>query len=124
MKVLVADSSTKSLDSLRGAIEVIGHQALEVTNINELFSILPAHFTDINLIILAWDLPDQKAEDTLNRIKADSRFEQLPILVLLPEDNKPESIRVMQSGATDCLSRALTQQDLVTRMFDCIGRAA
>ena len=124
MKILVADSSTESLGSLRGAIEVIGHQALEVKNINELFGVLPAHYTDIILIILAWDLPDQKTEHTLKQIKADNRFGRLPVLVLLPEENSQESIKAVQSGATDCLSRASTQQDLVTRMFDCLGRAA
>lgn len=124
MKVLIADSSAENRINLQGACEVIGYGSIFAHDGKELADLLPAHFTDIALIVLEWSLPGQDAEVTLQQVRDDDRFNKLPVLVLIAESDKALPAQVYAAGATECLDRNATQEDLVTRMYECVSRAA
>ena len=124
MKILVASGSPSMRTRLQGATEVLGHGMLEAQSEAELFQVLPAHYPDIALIVLDGELAGARTPDVLRRIRGDERCNPLPILVLLPEKEEGGAIRAFQAGATDCLAAAMLDQDLVTRMLECLSRAA
>ncbi len=124
MEILAAEGSAPLRESLREAIEVLGHRSVEATNSAEVWEALTAHFPDIALVVLSWDLPGAQGEAIVRRIQADRRFCKIPIMVLFGENQTIDAIEAFQAGATECVSRAATRQDLITRMLDCLGRAA
>jgi DNA-binding response OmpR family regulator len=124
MNVLIADSSPEMRIMLQGASEVIGYGTMIARNGKELFELLPAHHTDIALVVLEWSLPNQQAEETLRRIRSDKRFNKVPVLALIEKKDAVLPAQVYSGGATECLDRETTQEDLVTRMYECVSRAA
>lgn len=124
MKILAAYDSRNIRAPLQGAIEVLGHRLLEAHSEAELFQILPAHYPDIALIVLDGELSGPRTSEVLRTIRSDERYGNLPILVLLPENEEGGAIRAFQAGATDCLAISMIAQDLVTRMLECLSRAA
>ncbi len=124
MKVLIAECSADIQTILGGACEVIGHGSIFASNSTELQYLLTAHYTDIALLVLAWDLPGQEGEASLRLIREDPRFSRLPVLVLTATGANPLPSQILAAGATDCLARNATQEDLITRMYECVSRAA
>ncbi len=124
MKILAVSNSPTIRDPLLGASEVLGHRVLDAQSEAELAQILPAHYPDIALIVLDGELGEARTPEILRAIRSDERYGQLPILVLLPEHEEGGAIRAFQAGATDCLAISKIEQDLVTRMLECLSRAA
>ncbi|MCK4303692.1 MAG: response regulator [Candidatus Eisenbacteria sp.] len=124
MKILAAEHSNSMHQVLRGASQVLGHGILKAHDAREVMEILPAHYPDIALIVLDWALPGVDGSEMLPWIKGDARFAQIPVMVLLSDEDSAAAIEAYQLGASECLVRSSTEQDLVTRMLECIGRAA
>ena len=124
MKILVAEQSDSIRQALQKAVDVLGHGALTATNIEELFELLPAHYPETALAVLDWNLPGGEGGGALEQIQEDCRYQVIPILILLEEEESVDAIAAYQAGAADCLTRACTEQDLVTRMLECLSRAA
>ena len=124
MEILAADRSATTRETLREVIEVLGHRPVEATHASEVWEALTAHFPDVALIVLSWDLPGAEDGSIIRRILADRRFGKIPIMVLFGENDTAAAIEAFQAGATECVSQVATRQDLITRMLDCLGRAA
>lgn len=124
MKILVAEDGESARESLCEVCEVLGHQPIVAGNASEIWEVLTGHHPDIALIVMSWDLPGPGSGDLVRRILADRRFGRIPLMILFGENQTAHAIEAFQVGATECVSRAATRQDLITRMLDCLGRAA
>ena len=124
MEILVAEGTESLRETLREVSEVLGHRPVDAANTSEVWEILTAHYPEIALVVMSWDLPGPGGGDVIRRILADRRFGRIPIMVLFGENETAQAIEAFQAGAMECVSRVATRQDLVTRMLDCLGRAA
>lgn len=124
MRILAVTASESAQHALQGAIKVLGYDLLAAESRRELFSLLPAYHPDIALVILDLELPDAAGLDVLHELKTHPRFGRLPVLVLTGKQDESEALTAIHAGARDSLPRECTQQDLVTRMFECLGHAA
>ncbi len=124
MKILAAETSDAMRQTLREVIEVLGHQAVEASNAKEVLTALTAHHPELALVVLQWELPGSDGLGLLRRVLADERFRSIPVMVILDPTCVAQAIDAFQAGAAECVSRAVNQQDLLTRMMECLGRAA
>jgi len=124
MEILAADGRAESRRALCEAIEVLGHWPLEATDAEEVWNALMSHHPDLALIVLDWDLPGAGGSQFLRRILADHRFARIPVMVLFGEGQTGHALEAFQAGATECVSREATGQDLLTRMLESLSRAA
>jgi DNA-binding NarL/FixJ family response regulator len=124
MRILTVTACETVQAALKGAIKVLGHDLLAAESRREMLALLPAYHPDIALIILDLDLPDAAGLDALEEVKSHVRFGAIPVLVLINHRADSDAIAAIRAGARDCLPRDCTQQDLVTRMFECLGHAA
>ncbi len=124
MTILLTGSSDATRAALRGAVDVLGHSALEAGDGDEVLEVLRTHHPDVALLVLDWQLGGLGGEETLRRVRVEPRGAQIPVLVLLPEGENVAAIDAIHIGASDCLACPFTQQDLVTRMLECLTRAA
>ncbi|MFC1571987.1 PleD family two-component system response regulator [Candidatus Eisenbacteria bacterium] len=122
--ILAAESCANTREVLRGAVEVLGHGILEAHDTTEAMLAIQAHFPDIDLIVLDWHLEGNSGFDTLRWIKSDARFSNIPVMLFLPDEDAAHAIVAFQEGASECLTGTFTEQDLMTRMLECLRRAA
>jgi len=124
MQILAAERTETLRETLREAIEVLGHQPVEAVDATEVWDALTSHYPDVALIVMGWDPSGSINADLIRRIVGHERFGKTPIVVLFGENETAHAIEAFQAGATECVSRAATRQDLLTRMLECLGRAA
>lgn len=124
MQILAAERTETMRETLREVIEVLGHQSVEAGDAAEVWDALTSHYPDVALIVMGWDPSGSMNGDLLRRIVCHERFGKTPIMVLFDENETAHAIAAFQAGAIECVSRAATRQDLLTRMLECLGRAA
>jgi CheY-like chemotaxis protein len=124
MQILAADSSDSMQQTLRTAIEVLGYGTLVARNSTELMQLLPAHHPEVALVVLEWGLPGTDTRELIEQITGDQRFGSIPIMVTLADDASVDAIAAFQAGAVECVNRPANEQDLITRMLECLSQAA
>lgn len=124
MQVLAADSSDAMQQALLAASTVLGYGTIEARTCAELMQLLPAHHPEIALVVLEWGLPGGDTRELIKQITQDERFRTIPVMVTLADDASVDAIAAFQAGAVECVSRSTTEQDLTTRMLECLSQAA
>lgn len=124
MTILAASQAEPVLHALRGASQVLGHTILEAQSSTELMLLLPAYHPDVVLIVIDGDLPGAGGQRTLKQVKSSERYARIPVLILTMGSAESEALEAVRAGAADTLARDCTQQDLVTRMLECLSDAA
>ncbi len=124
MQILAAERTDTLRETLQEVIAVLGHQPVEATNAAEVWDALTSHYPDVALIVMGWDPAGSMGADLIRKIVGHPRFGKTPIMVLFDARETADAIAAFQAGATECVSRAANRQDLLTRMLECLGRAA
>lgn len=121
-KILAVDDSRMMLRLVRGAIEVMGYEPLEAPNGRAALELLEHHIGQVALILLDWNMPELNGFETLQALKSDPRLQGIPVMMVTTESEKQKVIEAIRAGAQHYLTKPFAQQDLVTRMMECLGR--
>lgn len=121
-KILTVDDSRMMLRLVKNAIEVLGYEPLLAANGRIAMEILEAHVGEVALVLLDWNMPEMDGFETLKAIKADPRHQDIPVMMLTTESEKQKVIEAIRAGAQHYLTKPFAQQDLVTRMMECLGQ--
>lgn len=122
MNILSVDDSAIIRRIIQGAADVLGYGFMEAGNGQEALDILGAHGDDIALVVLDWNMPVKDGFETLQEIKADSRFCHIPVMMVTTENEKGHIIKAIQCGAKHYLTKPFTHEDLVTKLAECLGQ--
>ena len=81
---------------------------------------------DPELLIVDLMLPDMDGFQILERLRRDSKFSTIPVIVITAKDKLDEKLRAFELGADDYLVKPFQPEELVARMGILIrrGRAA
>jgi len=77
----------------------------------------------IELMVLDLNMPDMHGLEVLGFVRANQKFQQLPVLVLTTRDDAASRTAAMQAGATGYLTKPFTPQVLLTEARGMIERA-
>jgi len=77
----------------------------------------------IQLMVLDLNMPDMHGLEVLGFVRANQKFQQLPVLVLTTRDDAASRTAAMQAGATSYLTKPFTPQALLTEARGLIERA-
>ena len=70
----------------------------------------------VDLLLLSVKLPDMDGFELLRTLRADSRFEDLPVIMLSSEDSTSERIRLLEIGAVDYIVKPFNPMELKIRV--------
>ena len=77
----------------------------------------------VDLIVLDLNMPDMHGLEVLGFVRANQKFQQLPILVLTTRDDPSSRTAAMQAGATNYLTKPFTPNNLLAEARGMIERA-
>jgi len=120
-KILAVDDSRMMLRILSGAVEMLGYEPVTAQNGQEALEQLQNHGDEVALIMLDWNMPVMNGIQTLEAIKAVERYQDIPVMMVTTESEADNIIRAIQAGAKHYLTKPFTQQDLASRMMECMG---
>jgi CheY-like chemotaxis protein len=122
MSILVVDDSLATRSVLQMILEGAGYQEiLLVESAHEAFQCLgltnsnvPAG--DIELVLMDIKMPDMDGVEACRRIKADSRYQDLPIVMVTAMTESGYLQSAFAAGAVDYVTKPIERLELLTRM--------
>lgn len=121
MKILSADDSMIMRRIIKGAVDVLGYDFIEAVDGNDAMEKIEANYEDLNLILLDWNMPGLDGFSVLLKVKADPRFNHIPVTMVTTETEKGKIAEAVKNGAINYVIKPFSQEDLITKILDSLG---
>ena len=119
--ILIVDDSPTIRRMVRASLAPIGADFIEASS--GLEAIEQLALGPIQLMVLDLTMPDMHGHEVLGFVRANQKFQQLPILVLTTRDDPSSRTAAMQAGATNYLTKPFTPNNLLAEARSMIERA-
>ena len=113
-KILVADDDQALSRTLSWILKENGYEVLTVPGGEHLFDHLSAEQFD--LLLLDIMMPKVDGLQLLQRVKADARFKDLPVLMISSMPPEEATVRSLGLGATDFIPKPFRVRELLARV--------
>lgn len=113
-RVLVVEDNRDTSALLRDLLEAEGYQVDTVATGEAVFDALDLA-PDVDLLVLDLMLPGMSGYDVIERLRAESDFGRIPILVLSALSSTSARIRGLRDGADDYMTKPFLPEELVAR---------
>jgi two-component system chemotaxis response regulator CheY len=119
--ILIVDDSPTIRRMVRASLAPIGAEFIEASSGLEAIEHLA--LGPMRLMVLDLNMPDMHGLEVLGFVRANQKFQQLPVLVLTTRDDPSSRTAAMQAGATSYLTKPFTPQALLAEARGIIERA-
>lgn len=121
MKLLVVDDSSTMRRIIKNTLEKLGHsEVLEAEHGVQAWEILSAN-DDIKVVITDWNMPEMNGLDLVKKIRAEKKYEDVPIIMVTTEGGKAEVITALKAGVNNYIVKPFTPQILKEKLEDVLG---
>jgi two-component system, OmpR family, KDP operon response regulator KdpE len=119
-RILIADEDPGIRYLLQTALRKQGYRVYDIHSVNEVFKALHQRRPDV--LIIDPGRADSTGIAEIAAIRA--RWHQLPIIVLSEQENGPSSVRLLDAGADDYLTKPFGLDELTARIRVAMRRIA
>src|SRR5512144_1378947 len=114
MRVLLIDDEQFYFKLIRKALKEADYDLEYAASGNEGLMKIPAFNPE--LIIVDLKLPGMDGFQVLERLRRDSKFTHIPVIVITAQDELSEKLKAFELGADDYLVKPFQPEELVARM--------
>lgn len=119
LTILAVDDEPVNLRLLEAVLAPRGHRILRATSGPECLDVLARH-DDVDLVLLDVMMPGLDGFEVCRRIRADTRTEYLPVVMLTASDAQ-QRVEALETGADDFVRKPFDQSELLARVAS-LGR--
>lgn len=123
-KILAVDDSRIIRRIISQAVALLGYDLVEAEDGRQALEVLTTQKSDICLILLDWNMPVLDGFATLEAVKADPTTRHIPVMMVTTESERTNVVRAVKAGASNYLTKPFSQDDLITRIMECLETAA
>ena len=120
MKILVIEDEPDIRKNLEYNLAREGFSVIGAASISEAESNLSVQ--TFNLILLDLMLPDGSGLDLCKKIKADSKTESIPVIILTTKDDEVDKVVGFEIGADDYVTKPFSVRELILRVKAVLKR--
>ena len=121
MKLLVVDDSSTMRRIIKNTLQRLGHKdILEGGDGVEGWNVLNSN-PDVDMLITDWNMPEMNGLELVKKVRADSRFTDLPIIMVTTEGGKAEVITALKAGVNNYIVKPFTPQVLKEKLGAVMG---
>jgi len=120
VKILVIEDEPDIRKNLEYNLAREGFSVIGAASISEAESNLSVQ--TFNLILLDLMLPDGSGLDLCKKIKADSKTESIPIIILTAKDDEVDKVVGFEIGADDYVTKPFSVRELILRVKAVLKR--
>jgi len=120
MSILVVDDSSTMRRIIKNTLNRIGRKdVIEGADGLEGWEQLQKN-DDIDIIITDWNMPNMNGLEFVRKIRADSKYDLIPIVMVTTEGGKAEVITALKAGVNNYIVKPFTPQILKEKL-EAIG---
>ncbi len=119
MTVLVVEDELGVREALRFHLEQAGYAVRACATAREAWDQL----VNVNAVVLDWMLPDESGVQWLTRLRANTIFSSLPVLMLTARAGERDRVEGLDAGADDYLTKPFSAAELAARVRALLRRA-
>ena len=112
--ILVVDDTPAYLDALRTLLKENGYRVRPVTNGRLALGAVEQQRPD--LILLDVEMPELNGFETCERLRADERFRDIPVIFLSSLAATDDKVRAFASGGVDYVTKPFQPQEVIARV--------
>lgn len=121
MKLLVVDDSSTMRRIIKNTLQRLGYEDIyEAENGIEAWSILDKN-SDMGVLITDWNMPEMNGLELVKKTRSDSRFTDIPIIMITTEGGKVEVITAIKAGVNNYIVKPFTPQVLKEKLEVVLG---
>ncbi len=121
MKLLVVDDSSTMRRIIKNTLSRLGYDdVLEGEDGVQGWTTLNENL-DIGMLITDWNMPEMNGLELVKKVRADSRFADLPIIMVTTEGGKAEVITALKAGVNNYIVKPFTPQVLKEKLAAVLG---
>ena len=121
MKLLVVDDSSTMRRIIKNTLVRLGHKnILEGGNGVEGWEQIDAN-PDVEMLITDWNMPEMNGLELVQKVRADERFKDTPIIMVTTEGGKAEVITALKAGVNNYIVKPFTPQILKEKLAAVMG---
>lgn len=121
MKLLVVDDSSTMRRIIKNTLQRLGYEDIfEAENGVEAWDILDKN-SDMGVLITDWNMPEMNGLELVKKTRADSRFADIPIIMITTEGGKVEVITAIKAGVNNYIVKPFTPQVLKEKLEVVLG---
>jgi len=121
MKLLVVDDSSAIRKIIKAAADMLHMKTVEAEDGIDALEKLAEHFTEIDLVLLDWNMPEMNGFDVLVEIKNNELYKHIPVMMVTTEGQQTSIVAAVRAGAAHYLTKPFTVEDLAARIVECVG---
>ncbi|MBZ7987788.1 chemotaxis response regulator CheY [Campylobacter canadensis] len=121
MKILVVDDSSTMRRIIKNTLQRLGHEdVLEAEHGVEAWSILCKE-SGIDVLVTDWNMPEMNGLELVKKVRAEKKYEDMPIIMVTTEGGKAEVITALKAGVNNYIVKPFTPQVLKEKLEDVLG---
>lgn len=121
MKLLVVDDSSTMRRIIKNTLQRLGFEdVLEAEHGIEAWQVME-RTPDINVLITDWNMPEMNGLELVRKVRADGRYDAMPIIMVTTEGGKAEVITALKAGVNNYIVKPFTPQVLKDKLEDVLG---
>lgn len=121
LKLLVVDDSSTMRRIIKNTLQRLGfNDVLEAEHGVEAWQIME-RTPDINVLITDWNMPEMNGLDLVRKVRAEKKYENMPIIMVTTEGGKAEVITALKAGVNNYIVKPFTPQVLKEKLEDVLG---
>ena len=112
-KILVVDDDMRTLFALSKILSSRGLETVKAESGIKALSVLEGD-NDIDIILMDIMMPEMDGFETINRIKSNEKFSDIPIIALTAKAMKGDREKCLEAGANDYLTKPVDSEKLLS----------
>ena len=121
-RILIVEDEPAIRDMIRFALQRGGYACIEAESAEQALELIGRHTPA--LILLDWMLPGRSGLDLAKSLRADSRFRELPIIMLTARSGDGDTVQGLDAGADDYIAQPFSPGELLARIKALLRRTA
>jgi len=116
MKILVVDDSSTMRRIIKNTLTKLGHKdLLEAEDGAKAWDVMQNN-SDIDVLITDWNMPEMNGLELVKKVRAEAKYEDMPIIMVTTEGGKTEVITALKAGVNNYIVKPFTPQVLQEKL--------